>query len=109
MQLSVALQPGTLNVEPLNLNTTNKWTFLAKPIRKAVMIRYILFICLVLLVLITVFQNTQVVEFRFLVWTISLSRALMLFGALAIGFVAGWLLRVPKQKKEQQGQSKREK
>ena len=71
------------------------------------MIRNILFICLVLLVLITVFQNTQVVEFRFLVWTISLSRALMLFGALAIGFVAGWLLRVPKQKKEQQGQSKR--
>jgi hypothetical protein len=33
----------------------------------------------------------------------------MLFGALAIGFAAGWLLRVPKQKKEQQGQSKRKK
>ena len=74
--------------------------------REAAMIRNILFICLVLLVLITVFQNTQVVEFRFLVWTISLSRALMLFGVLAIGVVAGWLLRVPKQKKEQQGQSK---
>jgi len=73
------------------------------------MIRNILFICLILIVLITVFQNTQVVEFRFRVWTISLSRALMLFGALAIGFVAGWLLRVPKQKKEQQGQSKRKK
>ena len=73
------------------------------------MIKNILFICLILIVLVTVFQNTQVVEFRFLAWSISLSRALMLFGVLAIGFVAGWLLRVPKQKKEQQGQSKRKK
>ena len=73
------------------------------------MIKNIIFVCLIVFVLIFVVQNTQVVEFRFLVWTISLSRALMLFGALAIGFVAGWLLRVPKQKKEQQGQSKREK
>jgi len=73
------------------------------------MIRNILFIGLILIVLITVYQNTQVVEFRFLVWTISLSRALMLFGALAIGVVAGWLLTVPKQKKEQPGQSKRKK
>lgn len=73
------------------------------------MIRNILFVCLIVFILIFVVQNTQVVEFRFLVWTISLSRALMLFGALAIGVVAGWLLRVPKQKKEQEGQSKRKK
>ena len=73
------------------------------------MIRNILFACLIVFVLIFVVQNTQVVEFRFLFWTISLSRALMLFGALAIGVVAGWLLRVPKQKKEQEGQSKRKK
>jgi uncharacterized integral membrane protein len=74
--------------------------------REAAMIRNILFICLILIVLITVFQNTQVVEFRFIVWTISLSRALMLFGTLAAGFMAGWLLRVPKQRKEQKGQNK---
>ena len=73
------------------------------------MIKNIIFVCLIVFVLIFVVQNTQVVEFRFLVWTISLSRALMLFGALAVGVVAGWLLRMPKQKKEQQGQSKREK
>ena len=73
------------------------------------MIRNILFACLIVFVLIFVVQNTQVVEFRFLVWTISLSRALMLFGALAVGVVAGWLLRMPKQKKEQQGQSKTKK
>ena len=65
------------------------------------MIRYIVFICLMAFVLIFVVQNTQVVEFRFLIWTISLSRALMLFGTLAIGFVAGWLLTLPKGKKDQ--------
>jgi hypothetical protein len=30
----------------------------------------------------------------------------MILETLAIGVVAGWLLRVPKQKKEQQGQKK---
>jgi uncharacterized integral membrane protein len=66
------------------------------------MIRNIIFAFLIALVLIFVVQNTQVVEFRFLVWTISMSRALMLFGTLAIGFVAGWLLTLPKQKTEKQ-------
>ena len=73
------------------------------------MIRNIIFVSLIVFVLIFVVQNTQVVEFRFLVWTLSLSRALILFGALAIGVVAGWLLRVPKQKNEQQGKGKRKK
>ena len=73
------------------------------------MIRNIIFVGLITLVLIFVVQNTQVVEFQFLIWTISLSRSLMLFGALAVGIVAGWLLRVPKQKQEQHGQSKRKK
>ena len=70
------------------------------------MIKNIIFVCLIVFILIFVVQNTQVVEFRFLVWTISLSRSLMLFGALAVGVVAGWLLRMPKQKKEQHRQSK---
>jgi uncharacterized integral membrane protein len=71
------------------------------------MVRNLIFVCLIAFVLIFVVQNTQVVEFRFLAWTVSMSRALMLFGALAIGFVAGLLLRVPKKKKEQQGQGQR--
>ena len=70
------------------------------------MIRNIIFVCLIVFTLIFVAQNTQVVEFRFLVWTISISRALMLFGTLAIGFVAGWLLTLPKAKKEQQDKRK---
>lgn len=66
------------------------------------MIRNIIFACLIAFVLIFVIQNTQVVEFRFLVWTLSMSRALMLFGTLAIGFIAGWLVTSPRDKKEQQ-------
>ena len=65
------------------------------------MIRNVIFVCLIAFVLIFVVQNTQVVEFRFLFWTISMSRALMLFGTLAIGVIAGWLLKLQKGKKEQ--------
>ena len=70
------------------------------------MIRNIIFACLIAIVFVFVVQNTQVVEFRFLVWTLSMSRALMLFGTLAIGFIAGWLLKLPKAEKEQQAERK---
>lgn len=52
----------------------------------------------VLLVLAATFllQNTRVVEVRFLFWKVGMSRALMLLGALAVGFGAGWLLRRPR-------------
>ena len=70
------------------------------------MMKNIIFACLITFVLIFVVQNTQVVEFRFLVWTISLSRALMLFGTLAIGFIAGWLLTLPKGKKKPEDERK---
>ena len=62
------------------------------------MFRNIIFIGLIALVLIFVVQNTQVVDFKFLVWTISVSRALMLFGALAVGVIAGWILKSPKDR-----------
>ena len=63
------------------------------------MIRNIIFICLIGLVVIFVLQNTQVVDVQFFFWTISMSRALMLFGTLVIGFIGGWLLRLPKRSK----------
>jgi uncharacterized integral membrane protein len=63
------------------------------------MIRNIVFICLIGLVVIFVLQNTQVVEVRFLFWTISMSRALILFATLAIGLIGGWLLMLPKRRK----------
>jgi uncharacterized integral membrane protein len=38
-------------------------------------------------------QNIAAVEVTFLLWSISLSRALLIFFALAIGILIGWLLR----------------
>jgi len=63
------------------------------------MIRNIIFIGLIGLVLIFVLQNTQVVEVRLLFWTVSMSRALMLFGTVVIGLIGGWLLSLPKRGK----------
>jgi len=71
------------------------------------MFRNTLFIILIAVVLIFVIQNTEVVEFRFLVWTFPISRALMLFGTLAVGFVAGWLLNFPKRQQQKGKGTKR--
>ncbi len=45
------------------------------------------------LLLIFVIQNTTAVEIRLFFWTVSMSRALMLFLMVSIGIVIGWLLR----------------
>jgi uncharacterized integral membrane protein len=58
----------------------------------------IVFVILAVLILLFVIQNTQVVETRFLLWTISMSRSLLLLGTFIIGVIAGWLVRKPKHK-----------
>lgn len=58
----------------------------------------IIFVILAVLILLFVIQNTQVVETRFLVWTISMSRSLLLLGTFIIGVIAGWLVRRPRHK-----------
>ncbi len=37
-----------------------------------------------------VVQNTQVVEIRFLFWSMQVSRALVLLGTLILGIIIGW-------------------
>ncbi|HZK11797.1 MAG TPA: LapA family protein [Atribacterota bacterium] len=37
-------------------------------------------------------QNVVVVEIRFLFWTLSMSRSLLTFFLLIVGFIVGWLL-----------------
>jgi uncharacterized integral membrane protein len=54
--------------------------------------RAILTVLLVVLSAMFVLQNTQVVEIRFLFWTLSMSRVLMIPLLLAIGMLVGWLL-----------------
>jgi len=45
-----------------------------------------------LVVLVFLAQNTEVVKVSFLFWELSMSRALLLFFSLLIGFTAGWVL-----------------
>lgn len=44
------------------------------------------------LAVVFIIQNVAVVELTFLAWTISMSRALLIFFILSIGFVLGWLM-----------------
>lgn len=44
------------------------------------------------LLLLFILQNTAVVDFRLLFWTVSMSRALMFFILIAIGIGIGWYL-----------------
>ncbi|MFC1862750.1 lipopolysaccharide assembly protein LapA domain-containing protein [Thermodesulfobacteriota bacterium] len=55
------------------------------------MFKTIIFFILVALVIIFVLQNTQIVEFQFFAWKVSMSRALLLLGNFLIGFFLGWL------------------
>jgi uncharacterized integral membrane protein len=68
--------------------------------KEAIMFRNTLFIILIAVVLVFVIQNTQVVEFQFLFWTFTISRALMLFSTLAVGIIAGWLMAFPKRRQQ---------
>ena len=53
-----------------------------------------LIICLILtgLAVIFIIQNVTLIDIRFLFWTLSMSRALLMFFVLAIGVVIGWSL-----------------
>ena len=53
---------------------------------------------LIALVIVFVLQNIQVVEFRFLFWKVSMTRALMFFATFLVGIMVGWLARKPKPK-----------
>lgn len=47
---------------------------------------------LVFFALVFVAQNIDVVTVKFLLWELSMSRAVLLFFSLLIGFLIGWLL-----------------
>jgi uncharacterized integral membrane protein len=64
------------------------------------MFRNLVFICLIAVVLIFVFQNMQMIEVTFLVWTMSVSRALILLATLAIGLAGGSLLAYPRARRK---------
>ena len=51
-----------------------------------------LVVSLICLALIFVAQNIDIVTVSFLFWEISMSRAVLLFFSLLIGFIIGWFL-----------------
>ena len=53
-----------------------------------------LYISLFLMCMAVIFiiQNAEVVEIKYLIWTISISRAFLMFLLLSIGTIIGWLL-----------------
>jgi len=70
-----------------------------KETRKEVeMTKTIIFSVLTALVIVFVIQNTQVVEFQFLAWKVSMSRGLLFLGTFVIGIVVGWLSIRPRHK-----------
>lgn len=48
-------------------------------------------LALLILVVIFIIQNAVVVDIQLLFWKISMSRSLMIFFVLAIGFIIGWI------------------
>jgi uncharacterized integral membrane protein len=55
-------------------------------------VKLILLIILASLAVIFLTQNVAAVEVTFLLWSISMSRALLIFFTLSIGFILGWFL-----------------
>jgi len=67
--------------------------------------RIIIAIVIAILALIIVLQNTQAVETKLLLVTVTMPRAVLLFVTLLVGFVLGlitatWLSRRPPKKEE---------
>jgi uncharacterized integral membrane protein len=44
--------------------------------------------------LIFIFQNVAAVDVNFLIWTVSMSRSLLIILTLGIGVLLGWFLRI---------------
>ncbi|MFA7249561.1 MAG: LapA family protein [Dehalococcoidia bacterium] len=65
-----------------------------RPVRRALMVlRFIAVFVAVGLAIVLTLQNKDDVTLQFLLWTVTLSRALLLFIVLVVGALIGWLLR----------------
>ncbi len=57
------------------------------------LIKIIIISVLTVIMVIVVIQNITMVKINFLFWTFSMSRFLVIFLLITIGFITGWLLR----------------
>ncbi|MGB2631112.1 MAG: LapA family protein [Candidatus Omnitrophota bacterium] len=56
--------------------------------------KIVLVIILLLLLVIFTAQNYEIVEIKFLIWSLKTSRALIIFATLCIGVMIGWVISV---------------
>ena len=52
----------------------------------------VLVLALAAIALVFIIQNVPAVDVTFLLWTVSMSRALLIIITLAVGFLLGWFL-----------------
>ncbi len=60
-------------------------------------VKIISLMAILILVVIFTLQNTELVEIKFLLWQISLSRSLMLFLVFTLGMLTGFVLSMLKK------------
>ena len=58
----------------------------------------VVFLILVLVAIFTV-QNIAIINVKFLIWEVSMSRSIMVIGLLFIGFIIGLIVGLSKHKK----------
>ncbi len=63
------------------------------------MVRKIIFWILIALLLVFIVQNTQVVQVKFLIWTMSMSRGIVLLGTFLMGVVVTLLVKLAARSK----------
>jgi uncharacterized integral membrane protein len=72
--------------------------------KKGGKVKFIIGIVIGILVVIFILQNTEVVEIGFLFWTISISRALMVFMVFIVGILLGAVLKGMGKKKKKKSE-----
>ena len=58
------------------------------------------------LVILFMVQNVQVVDIKFIAWTVSISRALMILIVFVIGILLGWVVRSMGYRKKKRAEEK---
>jgi uncharacterized integral membrane protein len=69
--------------------------------------RFILGVLIGILVVVFIFQNTEVVDITFLFWTLSASRAIMVFVVFIVGIILGYILKGAGAKLKAGGKTKK--
>jgi putative membrane protein len=67
-------------------------TYSDRPPTSSANLRLVLGLILAGLIVLFTLQNAEMVELRFLFWTWSMPRAVMIFGVLVTGILLGWIL-----------------